>query len=104
MTHQSTQPLALRVVLLISVCSSACGSSVPSVIPELSKPTAARVGWSAAERDEFLNYSNSNKVMTRPAWTLMSDLEMFRHCEHDGLATSRAIADTLVNIRSSVRI
>jgi len=56
------------------------------------------------ERDEFLKQTNENKIMTRPAWTLMNELEMFRNAIHDDLSISEEIADRLVNIPSSVRI
>jgi len=53
------------------------------------------------ERNAFLKYSNENKVMTRPAWALMNELEMFKNCEVDNLINAKAIANTLVNIPSS---
>ncbi len=55
-----------------------------------------------AERDGFLAYTNDRGVMTRPIWCLMSELEMFRLCQHDGLENSRWLADRVVNIPSSV--
>lgn len=55
------------------------------------------------ERDEFLTYSNNNGVMTRPVWTLMHKLSMFKHCIHDDLANSIELEERLVNIPSSVR-
>ena len=54
------------------------------------------------ERDAFLDYSNKCDVMTRPVWTLMSELQMFEDCQHDGLINSRWLADRLVNLPSSV--
>lgn len=56
------------------------------------------------ERNKFLEYSNSNGVMTRPVWELMINLPMFINCQHDGLENSIWLADRLVNIPSSVRI
>lgn len=55
-----------------------------------------------AERDAFLAYTNENGVMTRPIWRLMSELEMFRHCQHDGLENSRWLEERVVNVPSSV--
>ncbi|MBF0260781.1 MAG: LegC family aminotransferase [Magnetococcales bacterium] len=55
-----------------------------------------------AERDAFLSYTNERGVMTRPIWRLMSRLEMFKHCQHDGLENSRWLEDRVVNIPSSV--
>lgn len=56
------------------------------------------------ERDAFLKFSNENKVMTRPAWELTSNLKMYKHCIKGELEISKWIADRLVNIPSSVRI
>lgn len=55
-------------------------------------------------RDAFLAYTNSNGVMTRPAWVLMNKLPMFSKCDHDGLLESEYLAERIVNIPSSVRI
>lgn len=57
---------------------------------------------SKAERDAFLVATNDKGVMTRPPWTLMSELAMFKDCFNDGLPNSRWLADHLVNIPSSV--
>jgi len=54
------------------------------------------------ERNEFLEYTNENNVMTRPIWRLMSDLEMFKDCQNDGLANSRWLESRVVNMPSSV--
>lgn len=56
------------------------------------------------ERDEFLVYSNSKGIMTRPAWNLLSTLPMYENCETDGLIQSKWLIERLVNIPSSVRI
>ncbi|PRY13290.1 aminotransferase in exopolysaccharide biosynthesis [Pontibacter ummariensis] len=57
-----------------------------------------------AARDAFLEEANSNGVMSRPAWTLMHKLPMFRNCQHDDVTESELVADRLVNVPSSVRI
>jgi perosamine synthetase len=57
---------------------------------------------SLAERDAFLEYTNSRGVMTRPIWRLMTRLEMYKHCQHDGLKNSMWLEDRVVNIPSSV--
>ena len=54
------------------------------------------------QRDEFLEFTNEMNVMTRPIWRLMSDLEMFRDCQKDGLENSRWLEERVVNIPSSV--
>ncbi len=62
---------------------------------------AVRVG-SRAERDALLEATNEAGVMTRPIWTLMVDLPMYQHCQHDGLVNSRWLADRVINLPSSV--
>ena len=57
---------------------------------------------SRSERDEFLKMTNDNNVMTRPIWTLMSKLPMFKNCQTDGLENSLWLEDRVVNIPSSV--
>jgi perosamine synthetase len=54
------------------------------------------------EKNEFLNLSNSNGVMTRPLWKLLSSLEMYKNCERTNLETSEEIYRRLVNIPSSI--
>jgi aminotransferase in exopolysaccharide biosynthesis len=54
------------------------------------------------ERDEFLEFTNSQGIMTRPIWRLMTHLEMFKHCQHDGLENSLWLEERVVNIPSSV--
>ncbi|MBI5219586.1 MAG: LegC family aminotransferase [Bacteroidia bacterium] len=56
------------------------------------------------QRDEFLKYTNDNGVMTRPAWTLMNKLPMYKNCLHTNLENAQWLEDRLVNIPSSVRI
>jgi hypothetical protein len=41
--------------------------------------------------------------MTRPAWILMNEMEMFKNSISSDLGVSKEIADRLVNIPSSVR-
>lgn len=56
------------------------------------------------ERDAFLQFSNAQGVMARPAWTPMHKLPMFKHAPHDELENSQYLAERLVNLPSSVRI
>ncbi|MEK6658640.1 MAG: LegC family aminotransferase [Campylobacterota bacterium] len=56
------------------------------------------------ERDKFLEFSNNNGVMTRPIWTLMNRLEMFKECQCSDLTNAIYLEDRVVNIPSSVRI
>ena len=55
-------------------------------------------------RQEFLQETNDNGVMTRPVWELMNKLPMFEGCETDGLKNTLWLADRIVNIPSSVRL
>lgn len=54
------------------------------------------------ERDHFLAFSNSQGIITRPVWTLMNRLPMFKQCQHDNLTISSWFAERAVNIPSSV--
>jgi dTDP-4-amino-4,6-dideoxygalactose transaminase len=56
------------------------------------------------QRDEFLNETNSNGVMTRPIWTLMSKLPMFKYAQCGDLSNSEWLEDCVVNIPSSVLV
>lgn len=55
------------------------------------------------ERDAFLEYTNTNKVMTRPVWRLMTELPMYRDCERGDLTTAKWLEERVVNIPSSIR-
>ena len=54
------------------------------------------------ERDEILEYTNNEGVMTRPAWTPMHKLEMFSQCQKADLFNTIWLEDRLINIPSSV--
>jgi len=56
----------------------------------------------ANERDSFLNATNSNGVMTRPAWKPMHQLEMYKDCHHGPLHNTEWVSERVVNIPSSV--
>jgi len=56
------------------------------------------------QRDEFLEYTNSNGVMTRPVWQVMNKLVMFQDCQTDELTNAKYLEDRVVNIPSSVRL
>ncbi len=58
---------------------------------------------SVEERDLFLQHSNDSGVITRPVWKLMSELEMFKDCQHGCLERSVYIRDRLVNLPSGVK-
>lgn len=53
-------------------------------------------------RDQFLEYTNAKGVMTRPVWELMNHLPMFKNCQVGDLTNAEWLANTVVNIPSSV--
>ena len=55
------------------------------------------------EQLAFLNYTNNNGVMTRPAWKLMTHLPMYALCQRGNLENSEYMVERLVNIPSSYR-
>ena len=54
------------------------------------------------QRDEFLEETNSNDVMTRPVWRLMNELEIFKDCQCSDLTNAKYLEERIVNIPSSV--
>lgn len=54
------------------------------------------------QRDNFLEFTNKNGVMTRPIWKLMNKLEMFKNCQCSILENSKYLEKRVVNIPSSV--
>jgi len=59
---------------------------------------------SREDRDVFLEATNSKGVMTRPIWTLMNKLEMFKGAQCGSLENALWLEDRVVNIPSSVRL
>jgi len=55
------------------------------------------------QRNEFLEITNKNGVMTRPIWKLMNELEMFKDSQSSDLVNSKYLEQRVVNITSSVR-
>lgn len=55
-----------------------------------------------AEQQAFLAYANEQGVMSRPVWTLLNQLPMFKHCFSMPQTNAQWLADRLVNIPSSV--
>jgi perosamine synthetase len=54
------------------------------------------------QRDELLDETNSNNIMTRPIWTLMNKLPMFEDAECGDLLNAEWLEERVVNIPSSV--
>jgi perosamine synthetase len=53
-------------------------------------------------RDEILTETNNKGIMTRPAWTLMHLLPMFKDNPKMGLQVAESLQNKLINIPSSV--
>lgn len=53
-------------------------------------------------REEFLSFTNANKVMTRPIWQLMFRLPMYQHCFRDDQKNALFLEERIVNVPSSV--
>ena len=54
------------------------------------------------KRDEFLNFTNNNGVMSRPIWKLMNELDMFKSAQFSDLSNAKYLEERVVNIPSSV--
>lgn len=56
------------------------------------------------QRDEFLEFSNNQRIMVRPIWRLMTKLEMYKNCIKGNLDNAEWLEDRVVNLPSSVMI
>ncbi len=54
------------------------------------------------ERDNFLEFTNANGIMTRPIWQLLNKSKMYKNCITGDLTTAQWFEDRVVNISSSV--
>ena len=54
------------------------------------------------KRDEFLDFTNRNGVMSRPIWKLMNELDMFKDSQCTNLDNSMYLEERVINISSSV--
>ena len=54
------------------------------------------------ERNNFLEFTNNHGIMTRPIWTLMSELDIFKDYQCGVLTNSKYLEERIVNISSSV--
>lgn len=55
------------------------------------------------ERNFFLEFSNANGIITRPAWRLINKLIMYKNSQSDDLYNSNWFEERAVNIPSSYR-
>lgn len=78
-------------------------------IPFISEPENSKSNYwlnaiileNRKQRDMFLEYSNSQGVITRPLWALIPNLPIYEACESDGLKNARWLEKRVVNIPSS---
>ncbi len=81
-------------------------------LPFITEPVHARSNYwlntivlkDGREQERFLAYARENGVQTRPVWTLMTNLPMYRQCQSTSLEVAQWLEERLVNIPSSVRI
>jgi aminotransferase in exopolysaccharide biosynthesis len=55
-------------------------------------------------RNNFLEFTNDNGVMTRPIWRLMNKLEMYKNCQIGNLNNAEWLVERVVNIPSGYRL
>jgi perosamine synthetase len=55
-----------------------------------------------SERDSFLRFTNERGIMSRPAWKLINQLNMYRNSRVEDIRNAEWIADRLVNLPSSI--
>jgi perosamine synthetase len=55
-------------------------------------------------RDHFLAATNQASVMTRPIWTLMNKLPMYKDCICANIDNAEWLEERVVNLPSSVRV
>jgi len=56
------------------------------------------------DRNLFLKETNDLDIMTRPIWSLMFRLPMYKDCQKDQQVNARFLEERIVNIPSSVRV
>lgn len=54
------------------------------------------------DRDDLLNSTNKEGVMTRPVWALMNHLTMYQNCRRGDLTNAQWLEERVVNLPSSV--
>ena len=64
----------------------------------------ALIAINKTDRDKLLNKTNDNGIMTRPAWTPMHHLEMYKKCHKSNLKNTEWLFERIVSLPSSVII
>jgi perosamine synthetase len=54
------------------------------------------------QRDLFLEFTNSRNIMTRPIWTLMNKISMFKKAQCGDLTNAEWLEERVVSIPSGV--
>ena len=57
---------------------------------------------SIQSRNDLLNITNELKIFTRPCWTPMTELPMYKNCINDGCHITEEVAKRIVNLPSGV--
>lgn len=52
-------------------------------------------------RNNFLEFTNKNGIMTRPIWKLMNELDMFKNAQSANLDNAKYLEERVINISSS---
>lgn len=55
-------------------------------------------------RNIFIKECFENNIFVRPVWKSLASLKMYKDCQNDGLAYTKILEKTLVNLPSSVRL
>lgn len=58
----------------------------------------------ADQRDDLLELTNEQGIMTRPIWALINKLDMYKECPKMDLSVAESLSRRVVNIPSSVRL
>ena len=53
------------------------------------------------ELEEILEHTNTSGIMTRPAWELLHNLEIYKDCQKSPLPISESLSKRIINIPSS---
>jgi perosamine synthetase len=56
----------------------------------------------ADQREDLLELTNNNNIMTRPSWTPIHKLTMYKDCPRMDLSVAESLEKRIVNIPSSV--
>lgn len=106
------QELTLRYKGFFELLANSDDSSSADRVQFIEQPDFARSNYwlqtikfeSREQQQAFLAQSNEAGIMTRPIWQLNNTLPMYRHCQTDELINSIDLANTIVNIPSSIRL